>query len=126
MDEIDVDSDFHNDIFDISQSLHRIVRVSKGSNKKSFAFNLFQFCDLQTQKPYIVKEEVKISKNQLMSLVDSLRGFIKIFDKASKCLQIPLSTKLTLDLQNQKTSSLHITITTSLNIQIDKTVYRSN
>ena len=47
-DETDVDSFFYHNIFDISQSQHRIVRVSRGSNKKSFAMKLFQFCDLKT------------------------------------------------------------------------------
>ena len=34
LDETDVDSYFYHNIFDISQSQHRIVRVSRGSNKK--------------------------------------------------------------------------------------------
>ena len=44
LDEKDVDSYFYHNIFDISQSQHRIVRVSKGSNKKSFEFKMFHFC----------------------------------------------------------------------------------
>ena len=90
LDETDVDSYFYHNIFDISQSLHRIVRVSKGSNKKSFAIKLFQFCDLKTQQRYILQEEVNISKRKLTCLVDSLRDFFKIFDQASNCIQIPL------------------------------------
>ena len=43
LDETDVDSYFYHTILDISQSHNRIVRVSKGSNKKSFAFKVFQF-----------------------------------------------------------------------------------
>ena len=43
LDETDVDSNFYHNIFDTSQSQHRIVRVSRGSNKKSFAIKLFQF-----------------------------------------------------------------------------------
>ena len=35
LDERDVDSSFYHSIFDISQSHQRIVRVTKGSNKKS-------------------------------------------------------------------------------------------
>ena len=50
LDEIDVDSFFYHNIFDISQSQHRKVRVSRGSNKKSFAIKLFQFCNLKKQK----------------------------------------------------------------------------
>ena len=34
LDETDVDSYLYHNIFDISQSQHRIVRVSRGSNKK--------------------------------------------------------------------------------------------
>ena len=51
LDETDVDSYFYN-IFDISQSQHRIVRVSRGFNKKSFAIKLFPFCDLKTTTLY--------------------------------------------------------------------------
>ena len=49
VDETDVDSCFYHNNFDISQSQHRIVRVSRGSNKKSFAVKMFQFCELKTQ-----------------------------------------------------------------------------
>ena len=90
MDETDVDSYFYNNIFDISQSQHRIVRVSRGSNKKSFAIKLFQFCDLKTQQRYTLQEGVNISERELTCLVDNLRDFLKTFDQASKCIQIPL------------------------------------
>ena len=87
LDETDVD---RNVVFDISQSQHRIVRVSRGSTKKSFAINLFQFCYLKTQQRYILQEEVKISKRELTCLVDNLRDFLTTFDQASKSIQIPL------------------------------------
>ena len=45
LDETDVDSYFYHKILDISQSHHRIVRVSKGSNINHFAFKVFHFCD---------------------------------------------------------------------------------
>ena len=90
LDETDEDSYFYNHIFDISQSQHRIVRVSRGSKKQSFASNLIQCCDLKTQQRYILQEEVNISKRELTCLVDNLRDFLKIFDQASKCIQIPL------------------------------------
>ena len=90
LDETDVDSYFYHNIFDISHSQHRIVRVSRGSNKKSFAIKFFQFCDLKTQQRYILREEVNISKRELTCVVDNLRDFLKTFDKASKCIQIPL------------------------------------
>ena len=77
-------------MFDISQSQHQIVRVSRGSNKKSFAIKLFQFCDLKTEQLYILQEELNISKKELTCLVDNLSDFLKTFDQASKCIQIPL------------------------------------
>ena len=66
------------------------MRVSRGSNKKSFAIKLFQFCDLKTQQRYILQEEVNISKKELTCLVDNLRDFLKFFDQASKSIQILL------------------------------------
>ena len=90
LDETDVDSYFYHNISDISQSQHRIVRVSRGSNKKSFAIKLIQFCDLETQQRYILQEKVTISKRELTGLVDSLCDFLKTLDHASKCIQVPL------------------------------------
>ena len=90
LDETDVDSYYYHNIFDISQSQHRKVRVSRGSNKKTFAIKLFQFCDLKTQQCFILHEEVNISKRELTCLVDNLRDFLKTFDQATKCIQIPL------------------------------------
>ena len=90
LDETDVISYFYHNIFNISQSQHRIVRVSRGSNKKSFAIKLFQFCKLKTQQRCILQEEVNISKRERTCLVENLRDFLKTFDQASKCIQIPL------------------------------------
>ena len=90
LNETDVDSYFYYNIFDISQSQLRIVRVSRGWKQKQFAIKLFHFCDLKTQQRYILQEEVKISKRELTCLVDSPRDFPKTFDHASKCIQIPL------------------------------------
>ena len=60
LDKTDVDSSFFHNILDNSQSHNRIVRVSKGSNKKSFAFKVFHFCDPKLQQRFILKEEVSI------------------------------------------------------------------
>ena len=90
MDETDVDSYFYHNILDISQSNHRTVRVSKGSNKKSFAFKVNHFCDLKLQQRFILKEEVSISKKEIESLLDSSGEFLKAFDQANKVSQIPL------------------------------------
>ena len=56
LDETDVDSYFFHNILDIPQSHNRIIRVSKGSNKKSFAFKVFQFRDSKLQQRFILKE----------------------------------------------------------------------
>ena len=88
--ETDVDSYFFHIISDISQSHNRIVRVSKGSNKKSFAIKVFQFCDSKLQQRFILKKEVSIFKNKIESPLDSLGGFLKAFDQANKVSQIPL------------------------------------
>ena len=90
LDDTDVDSYFSHNTLDISQSHNRIVRVSKGSNKKSFAFKVFHFCDSKLQQRFILEEEVTISKNEIESLLDSLVEFLKAFDQANKISQIPL------------------------------------
>ena len=90
LDETDVDCYFYHNFFDISQAQHRRVRVSRGSNKKSFAIKLFQFCDSKTEQRYTFQEEVNIFKRELTCLVDNLHNFLKTFDQASKCIQIPL------------------------------------
>ena len=72
LDETDVDSYFYHNILDISQSHHRSVRVSKGSNKESFAYKVFHFCDSKLQQRFIIKEEVSISKEEIESLLDNL------------------------------------------------------
>ena len=90
LDETDKDSYFYHNILDISQSHHRIVRVSKGPNKKSFAFKLFHFCDSKLQQRLILKEKISISKKEIESLLDSLGEFLKVFDQANKVSQTPL------------------------------------
>ena len=80
LDETDVESYFCNNISDLSQSHNRIVRVSKGSNKTSFALKVFHFCDSKLQQRFILKEEVSISKKEIESLLDSLGEFLKVFD----------------------------------------------
>ena len=75
---------------DISQSQHRIVRVSKGSNKKSSPFKIFHSWDSKLQQRFILKKEVSLSKKEIESLLDSLGEFLKAFDQANKVSQIPL------------------------------------
>ena len=90
LDETDVDSYFYHNILDILQFHHRIVRFSKRSNKKSFAFRVFRFCDSKLQQRFILKEENSISEKEIESLLDSLGQFLKAFDQANKVSQISL------------------------------------
>ena len=55
LDETDVDSYFYLNILDIALIDNRIVRVSKGSNKKNFASKLIQFCNLKNQQNSFLK-----------------------------------------------------------------------
>ena len=105
LDETDVDSYFYHNILDISQSHNRNVRVSKGSNKKSFAFKVFRFCDSKLQQRFVLKEEISISKIEIESILDSLGEFVQAFDQANKVSQIPLpNPNMRLDLPKQKTN----------------------
>ena len=91
LDERYVDRYFYHKIWDIWQSHHRIVRVSKGSNKKSFAFKVFRFGESKLQQRFFLKEEVSISKKEIDTLLDSLGEFLKAFDQTNKVSQIPLT-----------------------------------
>ena len=64
LDKTDVDKYFYHNILDISQSHHRIVRVSKRSNKKTFAFKVFHFWDSKLQQRFILKQKVSISRKR--------------------------------------------------------------
>ena len=77
LDETDVDSDFYHNILDIALIDNRNVRVSKGSNKKKFAFKLFQFCNLKNQQRFIHEEEVSVSLKELAAILNTLRQFLK-------------------------------------------------
>ena len=61
VDETDVDGYFYHNTLHITLIDNRIVRISKGSNKKIFAFKLFQFCNLKNQQRFLLEEEVSVS-----------------------------------------------------------------
>ena len=84
LDETDVDSYFYHNILDIALIDNRIVRVSKGPNEKIFAFKLFQFCDLKNHQRFILEEEVSVSLKELAAILNTLRQFLKQYDKAVK------------------------------------------
>ena len=82
LDETDVDSHFYHNILDIAPIDNRIVGVSKGSNKETFAFKLFQFCILKNQQRFILEEELSFSLKELEAILNTLRQFLKQYDKA--------------------------------------------
>ena len=90
LDETDVDSYFYHNILDISQSHHRIVRNSKGSNKvfciQSPSFLRFKV----TAAIYSQGRSQHFQKKEIESQLDSLGEFLKAFDQANKVSQIPL------------------------------------
>ena len=90
LNETDLDSYFNHNILDISQSNHRKVWVSKGSNKKSFAFKVFHFCNSKLQQRFSLKEKSAFPKKKSNLLLESLGEFLKAFDQANKVSQIPL------------------------------------
>ena len=81
-------NNFYNKISDILQSQRRKARISKGSNKKSFATNLLHFCALKTQQRYILQDEKKTSKKTQFNGWHF--DFLTTYDKASEGLQLPL------------------------------------
>ena len=84
MDETDIDTYFYHDIFDIALKDNRIVPVCKGSNKKNFAFKLFQFRNLKNQQRFIPEEDKSVSFKKLASILNTLHQVLKQFDKVVK------------------------------------------
>ena len=84
MDETDVDRYFYHNILYNAPVDNRIVRVSKGSIKKIFAFELFQFCNLKNQQRVFLEEEVTVSLKELAAILNTLRQFLKQYDKTVK------------------------------------------
>ena len=89
LDETDVDSYFYHNILDISQSHHGIVRVSKRSNKKSFAFKVFHFCDPKLQHLFSRKKSAFPQKK--------LNFYSKVWGNFSKLLIKPTKYRRFLD-----------------------------
>ena len=52
--------------------------------KKIFAFKIFQFCNLKNQQRYIFEEEVSVSLKELAAILNTLRQFLKQYDKTVK------------------------------------------
>ena len=73
LDEADVYSYFYHNSLDPALTDNRIVRVSESSNKKFFAFELFQFCNLKTQQRFFVEGKVSVSLKELAAILNILR-----------------------------------------------------
>ena len=84
LDKTDVERYFCHNILNIALIDNRTLRVSKESNKKHFAFKLFQFCNLKNQQRFIPEKEVSISLKKLEAFLNTLRQFLKHYDKAVK------------------------------------------
>ena len=84
LDETDVDTFFYHNILDIALINIRIVGVSKSSNKKIFAFGLFQICNLKNQQRIILEEQVSVSLKKLAAILNFLRQSLKQYDKTVK------------------------------------------
>ena len=84
LDETDVDSYFYHNILDHALIDNQIVRVSKGSNKKILLSNYFNFCNLKNQQRFILEEEVSVSLKELAAILNTLRLFLKQYDKTVK------------------------------------------
>ena len=85
LDETNVDTFFYNYMLDnIALIDDRIVRVSKGSNKNNFAFKLLQSCNITIQQRFILENEVSVSLKELAAILNTLRQFLKQYDKAVK------------------------------------------
>ena len=110
LDETDVESYFYLNNLDISQSYHRIVEISKVSNKKS----LHSKCSIlqsKLQQRVILKEEASISKKKLSIYSTVWVNFSKLLIKPTKYRRFHHSNLiLRLDLQNQKTNCSVIVI----------------
>ena len=125
LDETDVDSYFYHNLLDIALIDNRIVRVSKGSNKKNFAFKLFQFCNLKNQQRFIPEEEVSVSSKELAAVLNTLPQFLKQYDEIVKFPGLyPLpKPKQEIGFTYLKTNSLHNISQTLKNIATDRYVF---
>ena len=84
MDNTDVDNYFYHIDLDIALIDDRIVRVSEGSNKRTFAFKLLQLCNLKKQQRFILEEQVSVFLKEIAAILNTLRQFLKQYDKSVK------------------------------------------
>ena len=105
LDETDVDSYFYHNILDISQSHHRIVRVSKGSNKTSFAFKVFIFAIRSYSNDLFSRKKSEFPKKKLNLYSTVWVNFSTFLIKPTKYRRFHYpNLNLILDIQKQKTN----------------------
>ena len=127
LDKTDVDNYFYHNILDFSQSHHRIVRVGKGSNKKSFAFKVFPFFSIQSYSSDLFSRKKSAFPKKKLRLYSTVSmNFSKLLIKPTKYRSFHYpNLNLRLDLQKQKTNCSVIVTRIKLNISTDKFDYRS-
>ena len=84
LNESDVDSYFYHNLLDIALIDNGIVRVSRISNGKIFAFKLYQFCTMKNQQRFNLEEQVSVSLKDFAAILNNLRQFLKQYDKTVK------------------------------------------
>ena len=84
LDETDVDSYFYYNILHIALIDNLIVRASKSSNRKNFAFKHFRFCNFKNLQTFILEEELLVLLKELAGILNTLRQFLKQYDKTVK------------------------------------------
>ena len=52
--------------------------------QKNFAFKLFQFFNLKNQQRFILEEELSVSLKEPAAILNTLRQFLKQYDKTVK------------------------------------------
>ena len=94
--EIEVDTYFFHNIFDISQSsIEKYVWTKVPT--RFFCYQVVPIMRYETLQLFILQEEVKITKRELSCFLDSLLDFLKALDQASKFIHPPLR-KLKVDI----------------------------
>ena len=84
LDETDVDSYFYHSILDISQSQHRIVRVSKGSNKRLLHSKCFDFAIQSYSNDLFSRKKSAFPKKKLSPYSTVWVNFSKLLIKPTK------------------------------------------
>ena len=127
LDETDEDNYFYHHFLNISQSQYQIMRVSTGSKKNRLKSSCSSTAIERHSNVLSSKKKRKSPKKTSLPWSTVCAIFSKHFiELASVYRKLYQSPDLKLNLQSQKTISLLIIITISLNNQIDKFAYRSD